>query len=540
MHPIRRFLGLLNLDRKEITQIYFYAIFSGLVSLSLPLGIQTIVNFIQMGEVSTSWILLVIIVLIGIAIVGLLQVLQLRLVENIQQKIFARSAFEFAFRIPKIQMIKLDNVFMPEIVNRFFDTLTLQKGMPKILIDFSQAIFNILFGLLLLAFYNTYFIGLGVVLFILLLLFYFFSARRGLVTSLKESKFKYKMAHWLEEVARTHRVFRMDSSAYLNLDKTDNILKDYLTARKSHFAVLVWQFRYFVFFKVVLAAGLLLLGGFLVFRQQMNIGQFVAAEIIILLIINSIEKVIQTIETIYDILTGLDKIGFFTDLELDKDDGTMKIDKRRDLNLKMENISFRFRPEDAFIFEKFSLDLPFRTRALVTGKTGSGKTVLMHLLSGLIIPQYGEMLINGASMRNYKRESIYNSIGYCLNKNLIFMGTIRENITLGRKLEDEHLRKTLEILNLNSYIIKTEKGWDTIIDPEGRRLPRSVIQKMQLARAIVHEPKLLLIEEAIYALDPEEVTSIIKHIMSPDRPWTVVVVGNHPEWAKYSNKRIEL
>jgi len=139
--PVKRFWNLLGRYTTEIRQIYIIALFIGIVNLTLPLGIQAIINFLQTGEFTTTWLLLVGFVLLGITIAGFLGIYQQRIVENIQQDLFARSAFEFAFRLPKIAFIQLDKVHAPELVNRFFDTLTIQKGLPKILIDFLQSIF---------------------------------------------------------------------------------------------------------------------------------------------------------------------------------------------------------------------------------------------------------------------------------------------------------------------------------------------------------------------------------------------------------------
>ena len=104
MTSLKRLIKLLELDKKDVFQIFFYAIFAGIVSLSLPLGIQAIVNFIQSGRVSASWIVLIILVVIGVALVGILSLMQLRITENLQQKMLVRSSFEFATRLPKIQI----------------------------------------------------------------------------------------------------------------------------------------------------------------------------------------------------------------------------------------------------------------------------------------------------------------------------------------------------------------------------------------------------------------------------------------------------
>ncbi len=183
--PLQRFYSLLKLDRKDISQIFFYAIFSGLVSLSLPLGIQAIINLIQAGRVSISWIILVLIVVIGVALVGILSLMQLRITENLQQKIFVRSSFEFGYRLPKIKFEALYNQYPPELANRFFDTLTIQKGTSKLLIDFSTALLQIIFGILLLSLYHPFFIFFGVLLAFLLYSIFRFSFEAGLSSSLK-------------------------------------------------------------------------------------------------------------------------------------------------------------------------------------------------------------------------------------------------------------------------------------------------------------------------------------------------------------------
>jgi len=114
----QRLMGLLKLDKRDILQIFYYAIFAGLVSLSLPLGIQAIINLLQGAQVSTSWVILVILVTAGVLFVGILQFMQIRIIENVQQKIFTRASFEFTYRFPKIKMSELRNYYPPELANR--------------------------------------------------------------------------------------------------------------------------------------------------------------------------------------------------------------------------------------------------------------------------------------------------------------------------------------------------------------------------------------------------------------------------------------
>ena len=247
MTPLKRFYNLLELDKKDVSQIFFYAIFAGLISLSLPLGIQAIINFIQAGKVSVSWIVLVILVVFGVALVGILSLMQLRITENLQQKIFVRSSFDFAARLPRIKFDELYNTYPPELANRFFDTMTIQKGTSKLLIDFSAAILQIAFGLLLLSLYHPFFIVFGILLFLLLYFIFKFSYTSSLETSLKESKFKYKVAGWLQELARNNYSFRNELNYDYALQKNDNLVSDYLNYREKHFNIIKRQFGYNIF-----------------------------------------------------------------------------------------------------------------------------------------------------------------------------------------------------------------------------------------------------------------------------------------------------
>ena len=220
----QRLMGLLRLDKRDVFQVFYYAIFAGVVNLSLPLGIQAIINLIQGAQISTSWIVLVVLVTLGVAFGGILQLMQIRIIENLQQKIFTRASFEFAYRFPKIKMSQLVNYYPPELANRFFDTLTVQKGLSKILIDFPAALLQIIFGLLLLSFYHPFFIIYGILLLMLIYVVFKFTAQKGLDTSLDESKSKYKVAHWLQEVARSIISFKLSGKTTHALDKNDELV----------------------------------------------------------------------------------------------------------------------------------------------------------------------------------------------------------------------------------------------------------------------------------------------------------------------------
>ncbi len=539
--PAKRFWRLLKPDQKEIQNVYVYSLFYGLVNLSLPLGIQAIVNLIQGGQMSTSWVVLVAIVVAGVAVSGIFQVIQLRITENLQQKIFARAAFEFAYRIPRVRMEALYRQYAPELMNRFFDVMTIQKGLSKIIIDFSAATLQIVFGLILLSFYHPFFIIFSLLLILAVYIILRISIPRGLKTSLDESKHKYEVAYWLEEVARTATSFKLSGTGTLPMTRTDKHVGDYIEARDSHFSVLIRHYSLMVIFKVLVASGLLAIGGILVMEQHMNIGQFVAAEIIILLVMASVEKLILSTETIYDVLTSLEKIGQVADLEMDHYEGIRLSEDSNSKGLEVEvsGMSFSYPGQSNETLKNINLHVKEGERIVITGPSGSGKSTLLQVIAALFEPSEGTLAYQGFSRGSLDINDLQSTIGACLSQEQLFNGTLLENISMGRpEVSMKNVQWAIENLGLLPFVKSLPKGYDSIIDPQGRKLPRSIIQKLIIARSIVDKPRLLLLETVLEKLDPTEFNSLIDFLFDPAHGWSIVAVSSNEYMAASADRQV--
>lgn len=540
MTPWQRLLGLVQLEKRDILQIFYYAIFAGVVALTLPLGIQAIINLIQGAQISTSWIILVILVTIGVAFSGILQLMQIRIIETIQQRIFMRSSFELAYRFPKIKMTELRNYYPPELANRFFDTLTIQKGLSKILIDIPTAVLQILFALILLSFYHPFFIIFGLLLLILIFIVFKFTAKRGLETSLVESKHKYKVAHWIEEIARTLISFKLSGQTNLGLSKNDDLVENYLKARESHFKVLVIQFIQMISFKVIVTASLLLIGGALVLSQEMNIGQFVAAEIIILLVIASVEKLILGLESFYDVLTSLEKIGQILDKDIENQNAEKPIYKD-DITIELDKVSYKVPEREVLIINNISLRIQPKSRILVSGESGSGKSTLLRLIAGVIESTSGHIYVNNLSISSLNLNHYRAQLGLSLTEETPFEGSIKANLTFGDKsITDDEIFNTLNNVGLMDFIREQPDGLETILYPDGKQMSHTVSKKLVLSRAILKKPKVLILEDALDRFNPIETNSIINYLTHKDRPWALIVVSGSDSWKTKCSQVIEL
>ena len=544
LSPIKRFWQLLKEDKKDLGRIYTYAVFHGLVNLSIPLGIQAIVNLIQGGQVSSSWIVLVSIVVAGVVFSGVLQLFQLRIIENMQQKLFVRSAFEFTFRIPKIKSEAIDQYNAPELMNRFFDTLSIQKGLSKILIDFSTATLQVVFGLLLLSIYHPFFVLFSFALLILVYIIYMLTAKKGLDTSLNESKYKYRVAFWLQNLAQNKDTFKLAGATELHLQKTDSHVQGYLNYREKHFKVLRQQYTLLVVFKSLVAAGLLIIGGLLVLNQQMNIGQFIAAEIIILLVLNSVEKLILSVENIYDVLAALDKIGLVTDLETESNAGQsfgLVHQAGSGIEVEIKNLQFSYPNSKALAISQFDLQLQAGEKVCNFGENGSGKSTLLHLIAGLYQIHHGSISFNGLPIGNFNPEEMRAQMGIRFAEEQLFQGTLYDNISIGRSdVKFDDVLWAIDKMQLSEFVKSLPKGLDTEVGAEGDKLSKSIVQKILLARSIANKPGLLLLENSIVFIEKTDREKIIDFLCSKAKQWTLITTSSDVYFRSSCMRMVEM
>lgn len=524
---LRKFYRVIILDKRDISAIYVFAFMAGIVQLSLPLGIQTIIGFVMAGSVSTSIVVLISMVVIGTFLNGLLQVRQLEIIEKLKQKIFLRYGLEFSDRLPKLDNEKLDGYYLPELVNRFFDTVSLQKGLEKLLLDLPAAIIQILLGLLLLSFYHPVFIGFGIMLIAIIILILYYTSPQGLQLALQSSDYKYKVAGWLQEIARLVKSFKY-SKSQLHVLKTDDFACGHLDARTSYFKILLIQFWSLISFKIIVTAAMLVVGTLLLVKQQINVGQFIAADIVIIAIIGSVEKVIISLDKVYDALVSIEKLGTITEADTETG-GALLLEKiDRGVAVRFVNTSFSY-PDRKKILSNISVDIKPGQLVHITGESGSGKSSLLRLLTGTYKNFEGNILIDGQSISSYDLQSLRNETGLLLDSQDIFTGSLLENMTMGNpEINIGQVTAYVEKLGLEAFVQSDKMGLYRLLDPAGKRLSKEIRQKILLARALLGSHRLLLLEEPFQHLD-QATKEMLSSLLSNLKNTTVLIASNDSE-----------
>lgn len=533
-NPLNKLLGLFVIEKENISIFLIYALIISLLYLAIPLSAQILVNTIAAGILLQPLILISVSVLVGLLFLGLLRALQLFITEVIQRKVFAKVSLDVSKKIPQIQQKYLGEIYAPELINRFFDVVTIQKTLTLILLEVPAAFLQIVIGLILMGIYSPLLILFDTLLIVAIIAIAILG-HNGLKTSIKESSSKYRVAYWLEELARCQTGFKMKGAPDYLVKETDNRILDYLDHRKKHFKVLIKQYSASFIIEAFATASVLAIGGWLVINGQLSLGQLVASELIILMILTALDKIVQKLESWYDLLTAIDKVSHITRFDSERDNGIPVKKKDKGAEIICENLVFSYRP-DKIIFDKINFAIEPGSRKSLVGVSGSGKTTLAYLISGLHEPQEGDIFFNGSSTKALNLTSLRKSIALVSDFNEIFSASVRENITLGRpEITEEQLDKVVELVHLERDFRQYPEGIETKLLSEGRNISLGQRQRILLARAIIDSPQLLILDEAFGGMDEMTKIKIIEKIFSPEQPWTILNISHDAEVVSRTN-----
>lgn len=502
-------IKLLRLDKRDISTIYLFAIAGGLISLGLPLGIQAIIGFVMASQLSTSLVLLIVVVVLATFIYGFFQISQLKLIEKIKQKIFIRFSLAFDEKLSKLDYQKNRTYNLSELMNRFFDTLTFQKSMSKLLIDIPTSTIQIILGLILLAFYHPLFILFGIFLLLTLYLVIRLTGIQGMKTSLQESKHKYQLAYWLEEQGNNIKDIHSANFATMKERKTNGILSNYISARNEHFKILNIQYWSLTIFKVVLTGVMLIVGTYLLLEQLINIGQFVAAEIVIILILSAIEKMIFGLDSAYDLLTSTKKLYDVFDLPQTKEKSLLRSMPSNIQTFQADGIGI-FTDDDKPLLENISFALEVGDLCNISGASGSGKSSLINVLSGVYSNYHGRLTVNDLVLSKSLGLPTSEFVAAHFKDSDLLETTIIENITLCNDFPISQVVALAKAVGFHSEISQLPDGYQTIIEAHKSNIPSGIRQMVLLLRTLIRPVNIFIFESPFQNLNEMQAGGLVK------------------------------
>ena len=542
MSPVRRVLALVRPEMPELWTILAFSAITGLLYLALPLAVSAFISNLGFGVASGPFVqalaIIAVVLMMCLGVASALRGLQQVVVEVIQRRVFVRLGADIAHRLPNVDLEAIDSVHAPELVNRFLDVATVQKSASMLLLTGINLVLSAAIGLTVLAFYHPYLLAYSIALIAALSVIIFVVGRRAVRTSIEESRRKYEVVGWLEEIARHPRVFKGPGGEALALSRADDLLRGYLGARSTHFRILMRQIGSLLALEVIGATALLALGGWLVLSQQLTLGQLVASEIILSTIIASISKLGKQFEAWYDAVAAVDKLGHLIDLPLERTGGESVPAPAPGASVDVRSIAYaRLGRKPAF--EGLSFRVEPGERVALLGSRGMGTSSVLELLLGMRNPQHGEIAIDGLDIRSWDLMALRAQCCILRSTDLI-TGTIAENIRLGLPgIGGADLQRAIEASGLSETLRNLPEGLATPLMTGGLPLTGRQRARLLAARALAAKPRLLLLDEI---LDGHEGTldALAKVLVEAPHPWTVIVATRDPRVAARCPRTIEL
>jgi putative ABC transport system ATP-binding protein len=530
MSPQKRFIEILRGEWNDIWIILTFALVTGVLSLASPIAVEALVNTVAFGRYLQPIIILALILLGFLAFSAALRGLQTYVVEIIQQRLFARVAGDLAYRLPHAQLEALDKYYPPELVNRFFDVVTTQKVAAHILLDGISLVVTVLVGMAVLAFYHPWLLGYDVLLLILIVIIVFVLGRGAVQTSIKESKQKYYVAAWLEDLARCPVAFRTEGGAEFALDRADWLTHDYIMARKKHFRILIRQILFALGLQAVASTLLLGLGGWLVVSGQLTLGQLVAAELIVTMIVGGFAKMDKHLEGFYDVMASMDKLGTLFDIPIEQTGGLVHWPEQRDdraPTIRLHAVSYSY-PKGKKVLDGVTFTVGSGDIVGINGATCSGKSTLLELIYGLRTPTFGHLTIDGIDPRDFRPDVLRQRVALVRDIET-FHGTISENVDLQRPdVSASDIHHSLHFVGLLDEILTLPEGLDTHINSNGRPLTENQCRRLMLARALAGRPRILMLDGLLDPLSDPELESLLPALCDPSLNCTMLIVsGRH-------------
>jgi putative ABC transport system ATP-binding protein len=536
--PVERLLTLIRSEKNDLFVLFYLTLGYSILGIATPLAVQALVNNITMGGVMQPLVVISIILFSLLVLSGFLYVLELYLVEYIQRRLFVDTAMHVAHKTQGAIISIYDKTNPVELVNRFFDIITIQKSAASLLTTGLIAMIQVVIGSIILIFYSFYFS----IIVLMVILFFWFTisilGKNATKTAIDESKAKYATAAWLETIAGNFYLFKFYNGLQRAESYTNALAHKYLNKRASHFTYLLWQNFTAVMFYAFIGTAMLAIGGMLVVNSQINLGQFVAAELIFFGVLAAFVRMVSKLGDYYDILAALDKIGVLDDLPQEEIKNSQTV--LDSLNaITVNNLSFAYTSR-VHPIQDINFSISKGHNIAIMGLSGTGKSTIVDLITGLRIPDNGQIEFNGVDLRQINRLALRNKIGIATEIE-VFEGTIIDNIRLDNTTISLHeINDVLEELGLIDDIAQLEHGLDTQLTGFGAPLSTTQLQRLMLVRAIVINPDMLIIDGIIDNLNLEQIQLVINYLLKRQQDWMLLLTTRSEHIANQFEQQIFL
>ena len=276
---------------------------------------------------------------------------------------------------------------------------------------------------------------------------------------------------------------------------------------------------------------ILWLGATLVLEQQLTIGQLIAFNMLMGSVMSPLMGLVGMWDELHEAGVAMERLGDVLDMEPEESpEGVASRIAIPDLrgHIQFENVYYRYGgKETAYVLENISFEIEEGSTVAIVGHSGSGKSTLAKMVVGFYQPTEGKILVDGYDLSLVDKEYFRPQVGYVMQSNLLFSGTIAENIAFGESNPDR--KRIIEVATMadaHGFISKMPLGYEQLVGERGAGLSGGQMQRLCIARSIYHDPRLLIFDEATSALDTQSESNILHNLQDVLKGRSAIIIAH--------------
>ncbi len=514
---------ILGPDRSFYWLAVAYGVGISLLTLATPISVQLLINSIANIALPAPLFTLSFVLFALLMLSGLMYLLRGHVMELFRRRFMARLVADVTVRA-----INASNPFFQDerridLFNRYFELINVQKNVPNLLIGAFAILLQAGVGFIVTSFYHPFFLVFNLlVIFAVWLIWVVWSPgamRSGIMLSHK----KYEAAHWLESVGASNGFYKSARHRDYAMERSEAVVADYVAAHRDHYRWSLPQSIALVVLYAAASAGLLAMGGWLVIREQLSIGQLVAAELILASALYGVSQLATYLDYVYTLVASIEELALLYAIPQEPPSQAQRhLVASKGATLGFHGVRFTHQGQPV----QLDLEIPEGARLVAQGQPGMERC-FSNLLKRHLRPDGGIVTLGGVDITSMDILLLRSDI-IVLDRAYIVETTIAEYLRLANPDADPaSILRALKLVGLDDRIAMLPDGMQTRLSATGWPLSIGKTMQLKLAAAIISEPRILVLSPIFDMVSVRRLQDVLAHFA--DTATTVIHFSNRPE-----------
>ncbi len=494
-----------------------YGVAISLLSLATPISVQLLINNVANTALPAPlWTLAGLLLLLLLFVAGL-SAMRFWIMALFERHAFARVVSEVTTRAIHAQNPFFADQNRGDLFNRYFDLVVVQKAVPSLIIGGFTILLQSVVGLVVTSFYHPFFLAFNALLVVLVLAIWLLWSRGSIRSAVALSHAKHDAARWLESLGASNGFYKSSRHLDFAMDRSDAVTATYVERHRRYFRYSFAQTVAFLLLYAFASAALLALGGSLILRGELSIGQLVAAELILSGVFYGVSQLGWYLDTLYDLVASAEELSLLYAIPQEPTvakAGEAPVDGAVQLaGVEIEHACFDFALAAG--------------EQLVTLSDGSAERLLAMVLKRHLVPERGLVTVGGADMATFDTYRLRSEI-MVLDRPTIVEVTIREYLTLENDASvPGAVLDALTMVGLRNAIARLPLGLDTPLAASGFPLSIAEVIALKLAKALLVRPRVLMLSELFDLVPTDRLVNVLRQLKAAQT--TTLLCTGRPE-----------